>query len=209
VHRVSGRAPGARGMRAALRSGVHIEPKARNTRDRGIDVVLLGRERALSSLRAALECEDSLVVFVGVPTRDADQKRAFIVAAAHPMRDGASVAALLAAKSARPGRTLTIGEHARWVITPDGDRIEFRRQRALRSILLRLAEERMNAPGHAVRLADLVRSAWPAEKILPRAARNRVYVSVSKLRKLGLRDSIVSTDEGWLLDPDLVVQREQ
>jgi hypothetical protein len=36
---------------------------------------------------------------------------------------------------------------------------------------------------------------------------NRVHVALNQLRKLGLTDSITRNDEGYLLDPTLMVKR--
>jgi hypothetical protein len=50
---------------------------------------------------------------------------------------------------------------------------------------------------------DLFRAGWPGERASQRAAANRVRVALATLRKLGLRDHLITTGDGYLLDPDL------
>ncbi|MEM6991151.1 MAG: hypothetical protein AAF721_11655 [Myxococcota bacterium] len=40
-----------------------------------------------------------------------------------------------------------------------------------------------------------------------RAGANRVYVALTTLRKLGLRDYLLSQDDGYLLDPAMPIAR--
>ncbi len=51
------------------------------------------------------------------------------------------------------------------------------------------------------------RAGWPRERVGHLAAKNRVHVAVSTLRKLGLRDVLLSRDDGWLLDPHVALVR--
>ena len=54
-------------------------------------------------------------------------------------------------------------------------------------------------------LDDLLEAGWPGERVLPEAAANRVYVAVATMRKLGLRDVLLSRDDGYLLTTDIDV----
>jgi hypothetical protein len=96
---------------------------------------------------------------------------------------------------------LVISPDARWCRLPDGSEVEFTKGRALRLMLARLFEERLRAPGGALTIDDLFASGWPGERASPEAIENRVYVGISRLRKLGFKGLLLSRDDGFLLDP--------
>jgi predicted ATPase len=106
------------------------------------------------------------------------------------------------APAARPAeRVLVVSPDARWCRLPDGVEVEFSKGRALRLMLLRLFEERLRAPGRALSIDDLFASGWPGEKASAEAVENRVYVGISRLRKIGFKGLLLSRDDGFLLDP--------
>ena len=108
----------------------------------------------------------------------------------------------LAAEPAAPNApALVVDPDGRGFTPPDEDRIDLGRRRALRLIVQKLATYRMTAAGRALSLDDLLEAGWPGERVLPEAGANRVYVAVATLRKLGLRDLLLSRDDGYLLDP--------
>ena len=102
-----------------------------------------------------------------------------------------------------PSRALVVSPDGRWCRLPDGREVSFRRGRALRLMLARLVAERLGAPGRAIPLAALFESGWPGEKATGDARENRVYVGLSRLRKLGFLGLILSRDDGFLLDPSV------
>lgn len=113
----------------------------------------------------------------------------------------------LAPSSARTpviGNQLVIGPDGRWFRWQE-QCVEFRRQAALRSILETLARSRVENAGTPLGLEELVGSGWPGERIGMDSQKNRLYVAMSQLRKLGLRGLILSRDDGWLLDPGVDV----
>ena len=61
-----------------------------------------------------------------------------------------------------------------------------------RRILVLLASRRIEAPGVAVPVEEIIDAAWPGERIKRESALNRVYVALATLRKLGLRDALVA-----------------
>ena len=68
-------------------------------------------------------------------------------------------------------------------------------------LLARLAAGRaVSAPGEVVSADDLIAAAWPGEKMLHTAAKNRLKVHVAKLRSEGLRDVLISSSGGYLFD---------
>src|SRR5262249_21380551 len=94
---------------------------------------------------------------------------------------------------------------ARWIRPPGGAWQDLRERHAVRCLLLRLVDRRREAPGRGLSLAELQEAGWPGERILPAAAANRIYVAINQLRKLGLKDHLRKTGEGYYLDPKLPV----
>lgn len=128
-----------------------------------------------------------------------------------PGDDPQLFARLIAAAQGAPPR----GPRARWIrITASGDvqlsdraaSIEIARRLPLRRILGALAERRTAAPGEAVSLDDLVAAGWPGERIRADAAINRIHVALSTLRRLGLRDVILSAEHGYMFDPAITIE---
>lgn len=98
-----------------------------------------------------------------------------------------------------------VGPNGAWMQTPEGDRVDLSSRQSLRRILLLLARERRAFPGRAVSAEALLEEGWPDERMLPDAAVNRLRVALATLRKLGLKDLLVRTDDGYQLDPGVPV----
>ncbi|MEM9456372.1 MAG: tetratricopeptide repeat protein [Myxococcota bacterium] len=107
----------------------------------------------------------------------------------------------------RSGAALVIGKDGRWLQPPGSDAHDLRRRKAMRLILVRLADEHRANPGAGLPLETLLEAGWPGERVMPSAGANRVYVALTTLRKLGLRKVLLSQDDGYLLDPALPVER--
>lgn len=58
---------------------------------------------------------------------------------------------------------------------------------------------------HPVTVEGLFAAGWPGERIVRHAARNRVHVGLSSLRRLGLASLLCCSDEGYLLAPHVLV----
>ncbi|MDI1446278.1 tetratricopeptide repeat protein [Polyangium sp. 6x1] len=100
------------------------------------------------------------------------------------------------------------------VISDDGARLrlpgaraplDLSRRAPLRRILLALAKLRASAPGQTLPLDEIIRAGWPGERIGADAAANRVRVALATLRKLGLREVLMTGQGGYLLDPATAV----
>lgn len=113
------------------------------------------------------------------------------------------VAQLDADAGALPARALALTRGARRARPPGGDWQELGRHRVLRDVLSSLAEQHRVAPGRGLSIDAIRRAVWPGERMRPDAARNRIHVAVSKLRKLGLRDWLLTTEDGYALEPHL------
>jgi predicted ATPase len=100
---------------------------------------------------------------------------------------------------------LIVGPEARWFRLRDREPVHLLKARAARLMLFRLVRGRIDAAGRAISLDELFEAGWPGERIQRRAAANRVYVTLTKLRQLGLQGMLQSRDDGFLLDPAAVV----
>ncbi|HJL16862.1 MAG TPA: hypothetical protein RMH99_14455 [Sandaracinaceae bacterium LLY-WYZ-13_1] len=98
-----------------------------------------------------------------------------------------------------PPPGLRVGPAARWVEAPGGPRIDLARRPVLRRVFLALLESHARDPDASLDAATLFRAGWPDEKATPDSALNRVYVSVCRLRKLGLADYITTDESGFRL----------
>ena len=103
------------------------------------------------------------------------------------------------------GSELLPAPDARGCRAPGGSWQDLRERHAVRRLLIRLVERHREAPGRGASLGDLQEAGWPGERILPQAASNRIYVAVNQLRKLGLKDWLRRTGEGYFLEPALLV----
>jgi len=98
-----------------------------------------------------------------------------------------------------------VREDGRAFRPPRGAPVSLDRRGTLNRILRTLAERREAAPGDALGISDLAEAGWPGQRIGAEALANRVRVALSALRKLGLRDLLLSRDDGYLLDPTVPV----
>lgn len=87
---------------------------------------------------------------------------------------------------------------------PDGEPVSLARRQTVARLLAALIAQRRAAPGTPLSLEELLEAGWPGEQLLASAARNRVYVAVSTLRRYGL-EILSRVDGGYLLEPDAPV----
>ena len=114
--------------------------------------------------------------------------------------------ALRSAPAAKAGRVstaaqdadLTVGPECRWFQVGQAAPVDLTRRRAIRLILIRLVETQQSAPGKANSLDDLIEAGWPGEAMYGDSGASRAYVALSKLRKMGLRELLVTQDDGYL-----------
>jgi predicted ATPase len=99
-----------------------------------------------------------------------------------------------------PRDAFVVGPKGRWFRTRGGEAVSLERRRPLAALLDRLVAARQADPGGAVSWSDLLEAAWPGERILAEAGVHRVRVALSTLRKLGLRDLLITTADGYALD---------
>ncbi len=100
---------------------------------------------------------------------------------------------------------LTVSHDAGTVWLPTTEKLSLEKRRPVRLLLLHLIEAHRKDKDRVSTVDDLLAAGWPGERVLRDAGAGRVYVALGTLRKLGLRDVIVSRDGGYLLDPKLEV----
>lgn len=101
-----------------------------------------------------------------------------------------------------PEDALVVCIESRFFRVHGGEWQDLRRQTPARRILERLVEHR-----DGLELADLQAAAWPGEQMRADAAKNRIHVALSRLRKRGLKQWIERSDQGYRLAPGLKVHR--
>ena len=77
----------------------------------------------------------------------------------------------------------------------------------MRRILDALVDRRLTAPGTTLTADALVALGWPDEKIQYEAGLRRARMAIVGLRNLGLRDLLLTRDDGYLLDPSVPLAR--
>jgi predicted ATPase len=106
-----------------------------------------------------------------------------------------------------PDDALLVGPAGQWFRPPHGARVPLDRRKPLALLLHRLSRERADRPGTPLAWDALLEAAWPGERVLAIAGAHRVRVAVSTLRKLGLKDVLLTRDEGYLLAPEIPALR--
>ncbi|MBX3274582.1 MAG: hypothetical protein KF729_30230 [Sandaracinaceae bacterium] len=106
-----------------------------------------------------------------------------------------------------PTPTLRVDAHARTLTLAAAAPIALARRALLWRLVERLLDAHARAPGTPLSADALVEAGWPGERILPDAARTRLYTAIRALRRGGLEPILWSRDGGYLLDPSLRVER--
>ncbi len=102
-------------------------------------------------------------------------------------------------RPAPPKGAYRVARDGRWFDLPDGVRVHVHPRRALSRLLEALGRHHESGATDAVSTARLVDAGWPGEKPVGLSGPGRVYVALSTLRKLGLRDVLERCDDGYRL----------
>ena len=81
--------------------------------------------------------------------------------------------------------------------------VDLSRRRTLRPVLKALVDAFIERPGEGLTVDELFEAGWAGQRVSQESMTNRVYVAISTLRKLGLRDILLQQDQGYQLDPDV------
>ncbi|WP_437738646.1 hypothetical protein [Sorangium sp. So ce1335] len=100
--------------------------------------------------------------------------------------------------------TLVLGCEVRWIAAKDG--VKHTLGHALSRIVTALVDRHDEAPDASLSLQDLLEAGWPGERPVADAGANRVYVALTQLRRMGLRDIIERNEHGYRLAPRAVVR---
>lgn len=125
--------------------------------------------------------------------------------------DGAEVIKIPAATQRDAGAADTppgfrIAEDGAWFQRSGEERVDIRDRKNLAYITRALTEHRRNAPGRALGVPELLAAGWPGERVEAKSGANRVYVALTALRRLGLRDLITRIRDGYLIAADAPVE---
>ena len=96
-----------------------------------------------------------------------------------------------------------------WFCEPGKDTYDLSRRKLLVRLLSALIDRRRTEPGSPLSVDALLARGWPDERFIAKTGANRVYVALTTLRKLGLRDLLVRDEGGYYLDPDVPTRFEQ
>jgi tetratricopeptide (TPR) repeat protein len=122
----------------------------------------------------------------------------------------ALVASLVGARvAAAEESSIVIGLEGRTLTLASGETHDLARHGPLRRVLWALAVARRDAPAVAMTTLDLVAAGWPGEKMKHEAATLRVYTTVRRLRALGLSETLLTRDDGYLFDPETALVLEK
>lgn len=104
---------------------------------------------------------------------------------------------------AAPDAPVMLARDGQWLVA-SGARADFSDSPTLAAVLRVLINGHL-AGRRFVPTADIAAEAWQGERILPRAASNRIYVAVNSLRRVGLRGIIVRAEGGYALEGNFVL----
>jgi predicted ATPase len=116
------------------------------------------------------------------------------------------VLTLLEGAIAEPRPHLSVLEDGRCFRLDDGPTVDLTRRRALRAVLAGLVAQHRRAPGEPLGVDDVLEAGWPGERMSPESGARRVYVTINRLRNLGLGDLLLTTGDGYMLAPHVALK---
>ena len=125
---------------------------------------------------------------------------------ADPVPLSPAIAARLGVADVPADAALAVAADGTWLRPAGGDQVSLRRRENLALLLRALVAARRDRPGGALAVDDLFRAGWPAQRADARSAAGRVYVALTSLRNLGLRDVLERDDAGYFLDPEVAIE---
>jgi predicted ATPase len=99
-----------------------------------------------------------------------------------------------------------VAEDGTWFRLPSGKVTKLRGKPVAGRLLRLLVDRALSAPGAPVPAVALIAAGWPGEKILPAAAQNRLYVAMTRLRRLGLGELLRNEGDGYFLSPSVPIR---
>lgn len=98
-----------------------------------------------------------------------------------------------------PQGALVISDDGAFLAPPFMGGIPLTTRMPLRRLLLSLARARLDRPGEPISAGELITIGWPDEHIAAQAAKNRLRVGLTSLRRLGLKDCLIHESGGYMI----------
>ena len=119
----------------------------------------------------------------------------------------AELARSLVAHAGPTGPRLDVAEDDRWFRVEEGESVDLTRKRALRAVLGGLVAQHLAHPGEPLTIDGVLEAGWPGERMSPESGSRRVYVTINRLRNMGLGELLLTTGEGYMLAPQVDLRR--
>lgn len=124
------------------------------------------------------------------------------------MRPVGPLQAALEDPDAASEAAFAVGPDSQW-FQVDDEPVDLRRRKSIRLILNHLVELHTMEPGQGCDVYTLFDVGWPGEQVDPDAGARRVYWAIRTLRKNGLDELILTSDDGYLIDPNVQIAKTQ
>jgi predicted ATPase len=188
-----------------LQEPTHSEPPPSEPSSRSTDTIARGYLAHLALARARAAAREG-----GPPEPhldEAEAAREALQRAGYRLDAARLGAALLRTRQRLEDRVLRIGPGGQWFALSESAPLDLSRKTAAARVLQALADAHLAEPGSRLGIEALASAGWPGERIVYRAARDRVYNVIATLRRLGIRDALVHADDGYAIHPQLRVER--
>ncbi len=107
-----------------------------------------------------------------------------------------------------PTRSLFVARDGAYFSVSGAARTDLTTKGPLRRIFRAIVQAHRTRPRSGLSVNEVFDAGWFGERAEPEVLANRVYSALSKLRRLGLRDVLVRTEDGYQLDPRVCVIEE-
>lgn len=108
-------------------------------------------------------------------------------------------------RSAAAGKSrIELGVQTSWVAGADG--VRHLLGQAHQRIVTALADLQRREPGAVLTIRELLEAGWPGERTIHEAGANRVYVALTQLRRMGLREIIERSEGGYRFAQDVEIR---
>lgn len=111
-------------------------------------------------------------------------------------------------RDSREGDQLVVASDLRWFRVGSEPVVDISRRSSTRRVLDALVTQHLEDPTRQLGVSELFAVGWPDDDIRPDSAANRVYWAIRTLRELGLRDVVVTLGDGYCIDPECTVIRQ-
>ncbi len=112
-----------------------------------------------------------------------------------------AVATAEAPAAATRGPSLEVDRRGAWFRVDGGEVFELGSRSPGRALLVEMARRLVDSPATGLETEEVFAVGWPGERALEESRRNRVYVTIRRLRAAGLGELLQSDERGYYLDP--------